>query len=121
MEWASFLFFSITSKSSFSEIGDLREQIVRVKETENVDTRKGQQEQPQKTPIIVVGNKCDLEDQRLIPRKEAESLCKNINAEYIEASARTNTNIEEIFHSLVRQIVSQMPNQIKKNKKCVIL
>lgn len=104
------LVYSMTSRSSFTEIAELREQIVRVKETAAV-------------PIIVVGNKCDLEDTRTVPRKEAETLCRNIQAEYLESSAKTDINIEAIFHSLVRTIASQFPNPNRKSRKllCTLL
>ena len=47
------LVFSLASKSSFLEISELREQIVRVKESANV-------------PLVIVGNKSDLEDLRQV-------------------------------------------------------
>jgi len=103
------LVFSLASQSSFAEISELREQIVRVKETPTV-------------PIIVVGNKSDLEDMRQVARKEAETLCRSIQAEYIESSAKTATNIEVIFQSLVRTIAAQLPNSHRKSRKlCSIL
>jgi GTPase KRas protein len=102
------LVFSLASKSSYVEISELREQIVRVKETTNV-------------PVIVVGNKCDLEDARQITRKEAETLCRSISAEYIESSAKTNINIDHIFHSMVRLTAPQLPSTRKPRKFCVLL
>ncbi|CAJ1084619.1 hypothetical protein ANANG_G00215510 [Xyrichtys novacula] len=46
------LVYSITAQSTFNDLQDLREQILRVKDTEDV-------------PMILVGNKCDLEDERV--------------------------------------------------------
>jgi len=102
------LVFSLASKSSYVEISELREQIVRVKETTNV-------------PMIVVGNKCDLEDARQISRKEAETFCRSMSVEYIESSAKTNINIDNVFHSLVRLTAPQLPSNRKPRKFCVIL
>jgi len=104
------LVFSLASKSSFLEISELREQIVRVKESTAV-------------PMVVVGNKSDLEDLRQVPRKEAEQLCRNFNCEYIESSAKNNTNVELIFHTLVRIITAKQPKKRpdRKSKPCILL
>lgn len=103
------LVFSLTSASSFHEISELHKQIVREKETTAV-------------PIIVVGNKCDLDDSRQVTRKDAETLCRNFQAEYIESSAKADINIEAIFRSLVRTIAVSLPNTHRKSKKlCAIL
>ena len=50
------LVYSITSRSSFEEISTFHQQILRVKDVEGY-------------PIIVVGNKCDLENERQVSSK----------------------------------------------------
>jgi GTPase SAR1 family protein len=52
----------------------------------------------------LVGNKCDLVEQRVVPAKQGEELAKKFSCVFLEASARTRDNIDNIFHSLVRQI-----------------
>jgi len=47
------LAYSIIAQSTFNYIPELHDQIVRVKDTENI-------------PTVLVGNKCDLADQRVI-------------------------------------------------------
>ncbi|EOO01629.1 putative ras small monomeric gtpase protein [Phaeoacremonium minimum UCRPA7] len=86
------LVFSITSPSSLSELYNLREEIIRVKDDENV-------------PIVIVGNKADLEDQRAIARTKAFSISQQWGAPYYEASARTRTNVDEVFVDLCRQML----------------
>jgi len=98
------LVFSIISKVSFTEITDLREQILRVKETDDV-------------PIVVVGNKIDLEEKRQIPRKEAETLCRGFHCEYLETSAKTNTNVELVFQTIVRLISAKRPRRGRGNTR----
>jgi len=85
------LVYSIVADSTFNEIPALREQILRVKDVDHV-------------PMVLVGNKCDLVEQRAVPRKSGEDMAKKWNSKFIEASARTRENIDEIFYSLVRQI-----------------
>jgi GTPase SAR1 family protein len=70
------LVFSITSLSSLSELSELREQIIRIKDDENV-------------PIVIVGNKSDLEEDRMVSRAKAFSVSQSWgNAPYYETSAR---------------------------------
>ena len=49
-------------------------------------------------PIILVGNKSDLEDQRMISREEGEAMAKGYGSEilFIEASAKANINMEKV-------------------------
>lgn len=72
------LVFSITSRSSLAELYGLREEILRIKD------------QPQ-VPIVIIGNKSDLEDQREVPRPKAFAVSQEWGAPYYEASARTRS------------------------------
>ncbi|KAL1875132.1 hypothetical protein VTK73DRAFT_10269 [Phialemonium thermophilum] len=86
------LVFSITSKSSLDELASLREEIIRIKDDETV-------------PIVLVGNKSDLEDQRVVERAKAFSISQRWEAPYYETSARTRTNVDEVFIDLCRQML----------------
>lgn len=87
------LVFSITSMSSLNELSELREQIIRIKEDEKV-------------PIVIVGNKSDLEEDRAVPRARAFALSQSWgNAPYYETSARRRANVNEVFIDLCRQII----------------
>ncbi|OGM42470.1 Ras-related protein RSR1 [Aspergillus bombycis] len=87
------LVFSITSMSSLNELSELREQIIRIKDDEKV-------------PIVIVGNKSDLEEDRAVPRARAFALSQSWgNAPYYETSARRRANVNEVFIDLCRQII----------------
>ncbi|KAJ5495031.1 Ras-related protein Rap-1b [Penicillium diatomitis] len=87
------LVFSITSMSSLNELSELREQIIRIKDDEHV-------------PIVIVGNKSDLEEDRAVPRARAFGLSQTWgNAPYYETSARRRANVNEVFVHLCRQII----------------
>jgi len=92
------LAYSIIAQSTFNDIPELRDQIVRVKDTESI-------------PTVLVGNKCDLADQRVITTEQGEALASKFNARFIEASAKTKINVEEIFHTLVRLIIASNPGK----------
>ena len=85
------LVFSIVAKSTFTDLNDIRDQIVRVKDTDSF-------------PSILVGNKCDLEDQRVVSKVDAQELAGKWGSSFMECSAKTATNIQELFLDLIRQI-----------------
>ena len=74
------LVFSITSGSSLNELASLREEIIRIKDDDNV-------------PMVIVGNKADLEESRIVPRAKGFALSQRWNAPYYEASARTRSEL----------------------------
>ncbi|GKT62390.1 ras family protein [Colletotrichum tofieldiae] len=86
------LVFSITSSSSMTEIEMLREEITRIKDDDNV-------------PIVIVGNKADLEEQRSVPRQRAFACSQMWDAPYYETSARTRTNVDAVFIDICRQLL----------------
>lgn len=54
--------------------------------------------------IFLVGNKCDLEESRVITKEEAESYARSISVEYIETSAKMDININELFDQMARKL-----------------
>ncbi len=51
-------------------------------------------------PMIIVGNKIDLE--RQVGRQEAEDLAKRLNCDYLETSAKTGEKVEIAFEKIAR-------------------
>ncbi|KAJ3443867.1 ras gtpase-related [Anaeramoeba flamelloides] len=86
-----FVVYSITNRGSFLESKRFVEEIHRCKN---------------KTvfPIMVVGNKTDLEFDRQVSQNEGMDFAKSLHCSFIETSAKTNTNIEKSFFDLVREI-----------------
>ncbi len=63
-----------------------------------------------KCPIILVGNKQDLANERKVTYDEAKQLADSWGVEYIETSAKTNFNCKEAFEKLASKIVeSKIP------------
>jgi len=106
------LVYSITAQSTFNDLLDLREQILRVKDTDDV-------------PMILVGNKCDLEDERVVGKDQGPNLARNFsNCAFLESSAKAKINVNEIFYDLVRQINRKNPDKKAKptrKPRCVLL
>jgi len=106
--------FAITSRSSFDEITSFREQILRVKDEEKV-------------PMVLAGNKCDLEDERQVTRAEGVDLAKSFACPFFETSAKSRLNVEEAFYQLVREIRADTggkdegAKKPRRKKGCLVL
>ncbi|NMC07002.1 MAG: GTP-binding protein [Candidatus Lokiarchaeota archaeon] len=53
-------------------------------------------------PILVVGNKIDLGDQRAVSRMEAEALANRFTCMHDETSAKTGDKVEQIFERIAK-------------------
>jgi len=99
------LVYSITAQSTFNDLQDLREQILRVKDTEDV-------------PMVLVGNKCDLEDERVVGKDQGTNLARQFNScSFMETSAKAKIGVNDIFFDLVRQINQRVPNKSARDKR----
>jgi GTPase KRas protein len=98
------LVYSITESKSFAELKNFHEQILRVKNLEKV-------------PMVLFGNKSDLESERNVSKAEAKNLAETWGIPFIEGSAKTNTNVEAGFFELVREIKKDKADKTKPNKK----
>ncbi|KAH0621016.1 hypothetical protein JD844_022006 [Phrynosoma platyrhinos] len=82
--------FAINNTKSFEDIHQYREQIKRVKDSDDV-------------PMVLVGNKCDL-PARTVETRQAQELARSYGIPYIETSAKTRQGVEDAFYTLVREI-----------------
>uniref|UniRef100_A0A8C7JGB7 small monomeric GTPase n=1 Tax=Oncorhynchus kisutch TaxID=8019 RepID=A0A8C7JGB7_ONCKI len=82
--------FAINNTKSFEDIHQYREQIKRVKDSDDV-------------PMVLVGNKCDLPS-RTVDTRQAQELARSYGIPYIETSAKTRQGVEDAFYTLVREI-----------------
>lgn len=57
--------------------------------------------------IILVGNKNDLEVQRQVSYEEGLTFASKNNLSFIESSAKTRNNINQIFETLVREVLNK--------------
>ncbi|EDR30177.1 hypothetical protein, conserved [Entamoeba dispar SAW760] len=80
----------------------------------------------------LVGNKTDLAANRIVSSQEAEDLAKREGFEYIETSAKSNNNVDELFQQIGRLLVQNnllittntpqpFPKLKKKTQCCIIV
>ena len=62
-------------------------------------------------PIILIGNKCDLEEKREILKEEGENLAKNYNLSFYETSNKEGKNVEEVGMELIKKIIDRKEKQ----------
>jgi len=98
--------FDITDKESFANIKTWMTEIDRFA-SDNVCK-------------ILIGNKSDLEKQRQVSKEDAKELANKYKIDYIEASAKDSTNVQQLFVELTRQIkeanVQKHINKIPEEK-----
>jgi small GTP-binding protein len=89
---AGILVYDVTRKDTFDKIENWFNEIKEVSKT---------------ISLILVANKIDLIESRVIPTEAGEGLAKNLNLSYIETSAKTGENINDAFKMLALQILNQ--------------
>jgi len=62
------------------------------------------QKQLTRPPIVLVANKSDLKQYRKVSKEEGVILAQSWNGDYVETSAKTNTNIDVAFAALIRLV-----------------
>ncbi|MGH0138851.1 UNVERIFIED_CONTAM: hypothetical protein FKN15_027052 [Acipenser sinensis] len=92
------LVYSLVNQQSFQDIKPMRDQIIRVKRYERV-------------PMILVGNKVDLEGEREVSSGEGKALADEWNCPFMETSAKNKASVDELFAEIVRQMnYASQPN-----------
>ena len=95
--------FSITSVTSFLEVNAIKEQLNIVLDSDDNTL----------IPIILVGNKCDLEEYRQVQSSDAQRLAEEWRVKYFETSAKNKININRIFEELVYLIEANNQTNIQ--------
>ena len=56
-------------------------------------------------PLVMIGNKSDLVDERQVDDSELQAICNQHNSIYITTSAKTGLNVEMAFENLATNII----------------
>ena len=84
------LVYSITAQSTFNDLQDLKEQILRVKDSDEV-------------PMVLVGNKCDLEDERVVGKDQGLNMARQFGScSFMETSAKAKIGVTDVSPVLAR-------------------
>jgi len=69
---------------------------------------------PNEIPLVLVANKVDLEESRVIPTEEGEEYAKEQGFIYVESSALTGENVEEAYATLCKTMIDESKNSSDK-------
>ena len=110
------LLFDISNKESFDNL--------------SIWTKIIKEECGNNMPVLIVGNKNDLEGMRLVKKEEAKKFAQNLKIQYIETSCKTGDNIKKTIDLICKKILGNflMKNDVSfsldssalvvKKKKC---
>ncbi|PRP82341.1 Ras GTPase [Planoprotostelium fungivorum] len=85
------LVYSITAEESFLKVHSTIQDIHKCKDVDQF-------------PVVIVGNKCDMEKDREVLTSHGRDFANGIGAPFFESSAKSRINTEEPFIELVREI-----------------
>ena len=96
----AFVVYDITQKSTFDKIDEY------IKDLKSVTDNN--------VSIIILGNKCDLENERQITKEQGETKAKKYNAGFFEVSALSGKNIDKAFEKLISEEFQKEKKEIKR-------
>lgn len=95
----AFIVFDITSQKSFESVKFWVEEL--------------RQNTGNDIIIVIVGNKCDLEQMKVVDTDKAEAYTKSVGATYIETSAMSGYGIDHLFETGVSLVMKNAYKVIK--------
>ena len=97
------LVYSISNRGSFKELENIMDEMTRAKDDDNI-------------PIVLAGNKCDLDEaEREVQKEEGQKLAEEWGVPFFETSAKTKINDHEVFYEIVREVRKYDEAKIKEN------
>eukprot|EP00128_Syssomonas_multiformis_P001737 Colp12_sorted_trinity150504_noHs@7599 len=102
------LVYSVASRTSFNMVRIIRDKLLNLTGNNNV-------------PMVLVGNKIDLHMDRVVSTEEGQALATEWGCAFVEASARHNQSVSNIFVSLLLEIEKAAnPGEVEQKKGCII-
>lgn len=65
---------------------------------------------------ILIGNKCDWEDKRVVSTEQGQQLADELGIPFLEVSAKSNINVEKAFYSLASGIKKRIIDTAKTDQ-----
>ena len=96
------LIYSIKDKDSFSTINNW---ITEIKTKANEDV-----------VVFLIGNKCDLDKDREVSKKDGETLAEKYKIPFYESSAKLDVNVKNVFEELAQMVVDNSGNVVESNE-----
>ena len=103
-----FIVYDVTSAESFEALPKWHSEFLK-----RINTEK------RKFPFVVLGNKHDLKEKRVISKEQGQRWANSVGAEFFETSAKDMTGVEEAFMKAVNMVFnySSKTVEVKNNKE----
>ena len=92
-----FIVYDISSAQTFESVEKWYEEVLKSGEKD--------------ISVILIGNKCDLENERKVTVEMGENKARNLNCPFFETSALNNIHIEDVFQSIAENIYNRCKNE----------
>eukprot|EP01132_Coremiostelium_polycephalum_P004281 gene4281-5355_t len=102
------LVYSVTSTVSLEVVKVLNDKILNSLGTEKI-------------PRVLVGNKSDLENERVISRDEGLSLANKWDCSFVECSGKNNDNVEEVFRQILIEVDKSQQPETPQKEGCILM
>ncbi|KAF6018896.1 hypothetical protein EB796_022781 [Bugula neritina] len=99
------LVFSVNSRKSFDIVQVIHDKIL---------DQTGKHE----VPCVIVGNKADLRMERVVSVEQGKALADKWGAKYVDASAKENQYVKDVFEGIIQQIEKAEGGTTEKS--CVV-
>ena len=86
----AFIVYDITRKNSFESVEKWVSDVTAVAD--------------KKITVVLIGNKCDLEDQRQVTKEQGEEKSSKLEIAFLETSAFSGENLEKAFEMMMNEI-----------------
>ncbi|CAG9322538.1 unnamed protein product [Blepharisma stoltei] len=90
--------YDITNRQTLQDAKQMRDRILHVKDTSHI-------------PLVLVGNKSDVENKREVTAETAKKLAEEWNCQSLEVSAKTRENLETAFIECARKVKEEINNR----------
>mmetsp|Transcript_38128 Transcript_38128/g.51593 ORF Transcript_38128/g.51593 Transcript_38128/m.51593 type:complete len:224 (-) Transcript_38128:182-853(-) len=93
------LVYSIVDDQTLDDLHDIRDRILEANPNPEV-------------PMILVGNKLDLKDDRIVSYSEGKALAQSFDTHFSEISAKDNVGVTNAFEEIIRRVIQADPDLV---------
>ena len=72
---------------------------------------------PKNVLLVLVGNKADLQQKRVILQEEAEAMAHHFSVKFVEVSALSGENVEKVFKEIAAELVERFDQEKKQEEE----